>query len=266
MEKHIKFIASITIFLLYVFSFSLLGFLIAPGKGELVGFVLSLGFLAILVLFADRFFLALISAKPMWSDRRLINLASSLSLRMGLKEVGLFRSYKLPENIYCLDSMLGGPAIIISGDFEKHLKDEELEILLYEAFKKIQSSQVKQNLLIALMVGIISAPKYFFSQWRFTQVFSIVYGFYLIPLEMLKDFIVKSNSLSSFFDESDGESRWKYAGFFKIMKQKYQEKTFINEISKDLVLVDTYERSLWNTLTGSYPKMNLLFLKSKFEK
>ena len=140
------------------FSTAIISFIFLPGNGELVGIVLFFCILSIALLLGDRFILHLLKSTKCKDLSPVVQTIKNLSLTKSLPSVEVYLSSASPTHIFLVEGPIGRPYIILGEHFSSHLNNEELEILLTFALRKIQNRDSLTNCLFIFAIVLPIFP------------------------------------------------------------------------------------------------------------
>ena len=235
-----------------------MGFFTLGPLGELYGLGLAAIIIALTILLADRLFLVGVGAREI--DNRFHEIyfqLQNLSCKKGLRNVRLYSSHIIPENIYCLDPVFNKPCIIFS---EKILEDNANEVIhtsLEFSLTFLERGKGKFSNIMAYLTAVLLTP--FFGLKRIgLRSLSVVYFFIFLPLIYLKDFICEV-TLSEVLEELDAQQGLRVTYFLE--RFKYGENNFINNLAKDFSIFKKRDPRLWASLQGSYANIFNNYMK-----
>ncbi len=225
------------------------GFLLGAIKGAWLG----LAVFGIVVLgsysAADKVFLALTHSRKLPHRDPFLERVKNISFCMGLSPINVFISKKLPDNIYVLDSLFGGPSLLITEGIQSQLENESLEFLVREALRRVSLGTVLHSLVYSFIFAFMELPFQFLVRWKWTYYLGVVYGFFLIPVGILKSYIIQCDSPN--IEDFNGHfKRIESLSYLPLSRQIPLAGPVILEIAKDIGTLHFSRNSLWSYVMG----------------
>lgn len=233
-----------------------MGFFLINPFGEIYGLLASLGVILIIMLLADRLLLVSIGAKEISkSAHDVMFIIQNQSCKLGLSNIRVYKSFKVPAGVYCLHPIFNRPCLILSNDFFEIDSSQMREIYLVEALEFIKSGRGRFSSLVSYVAFLIFFPAHLFNRLSLKSC-SILFLYALLPLYFLKDYVVESNYRSIL----RGKDEFIQASYH-LERFKNTEKNIVNYLITDFSVFRKKDVSLWATLLGGYDSIFSNYVK-----
>ena len=149
-----------------LFVFSLVSFVVFWGNGEFVGILLFCCAGLMAIFFGDRFLLYSLKSRKIRGLSPVIQKINNLTFRKSLPDVEVYSSSEFKKYVFAVEGLMGRPYLILGDKFDTHLNDEELEILLTFALRKIQNRDSLFNSLFIFSTILLIFPIFITTRWK----------------------------------------------------------------------------------------------------
>lgn len=246
-----------TLILFYFGLFGVVGFFGLGPSGEIYGLVVAAVFIVATIFLADRLFLVGVGAREVdYRTHDVYFQLQNMSCQKNLKDVRLYTSHVIPENVYCLDPIFNKPSIIFSENVisqEPEIVETGIEYALtYLELKKGKLANQMSYLMAALLIP------YFVLRRLGLRSLSVVYYFIFLPLIYLKDYICEVSS-SNVLEKLDTRKCLRVTYFLERFKPGANN--FVNSLAHDLSIFKRRDPRLWSSLQGSYTNIFNNYMK-----
>ena len=145
--------------------FSIISFVVFWGNGEFIGILLFCSAGLIITFFGDRLLLYSIKSRKIRELSPIIQTIKNLTFRKSLPDVEVYSSSEFKKHIFAVEGLMGRSYLILGDKFNTHLNNEELEILLTFALRKIKNKDSLFNTLFIFLAVLLLSP-IFIMRWE----------------------------------------------------------------------------------------------------
>ena len=179
-------------FLIFTF-FSILSFLLL-GDGEFVGIGLFCIASILILFFGDKCFLFFIKSKKLDDRSLIVQKVKNIVYRKSFCPVDLYTSLEFEGDILIVETLSGHPKLVLGRGIEGHLNDDQLELLLTLALRKIENRDSLFNSFFVFAIMLFIVPLYLLG-WE-----KIRHALLLMLMTFLRPFFFLHKKISQKFD------------------------------------------------------------------
>jgi hypothetical protein len=241
-----KYIALLLIMSFLLAFTTVLGILVLPIYGKLIGFSIGAFFLLLFILIGDKLFLMMMDAKKVDGSHYVLDYLRNISCRLEIGESELYFSNRELNNIFCTSNMFGKSIVVIGKNLEKKISSNEMKALLFLALYRNREGDSRYKTVISLIVALLSWPLYLpFEKIMGGHFILSFINFFVYPMITIKRKFFRNKSLIFHYDQvvvrKLDARRELSSAINKLMNiEQYYSPFNLNSIVYDLALVDNY--------------------------
>ncbi len=224
--------------------FGLTAFFLLGIGGEWFGLAFAVIAIFLATTLGDKLFLVLVSAKEV-EDRNteIYRSLENLSCLNQLQGVRIYRSFKIPVNVLCIQPLFGSPSIIYSNVFIDTKDMDLIRKSMKVSLPLLKRKVLKLPTLVSFIVSFLMVPRYFLKKYNFDKL-SILYSYFLAPIIFLKNYVVFGSWKKMSKNEKGNIKEMK----FFLRRYPAPKSSFTNDLSQDFSIIKKPENGLWDKL------------------